>query len=211
MATRVDKSRFHDKNVTICDILESLNKGSEAYAAYTKNCSLKELYEFLLSIPEIPPSRIPSRPNILKRTANTIVETFRPAVKASRDFGLIYKNLDDVLHIDAGPQGAMLQNLVKACLNRIVELESSSSSVDSTRSNETAIVKYVAEIRNLVASINAHAKDLSELRTAVSDQAKKENQIILDAVREVVTTLFPTRIEDFQRLLVSKISGLQSK
>jgi uncharacterized coiled-coil DUF342 family protein len=104
-----------------------------------------------------------------------------------------------------------MQNMIKACLNRIVELESTSSTTDSTRSNETAIVKYVAEIRNLVESINSRAKDLSELKASVSSQAQKENQIVLDAVREVAAQLFPNKLEDFRRLLLSKLTAFKER
>ncbi len=202
---------FKGPKYKLCDILRMLDKGADAYAAYTKEYKLDDLHVFLTSIAEIPPEKIPKQANTLRRAANAIVREFRPAVTASRDFGVIYRNLDDILRIDAGPQGALLQNMVKACLNRIVELESVSAAQDSTRNSETAIVKYVAEIRNLVESINGHAKDLSELRGAVTDQAQKESQIVLDAVREVVNTLFPGKLEDFQRLLLIKISGLRDK
>jgi hypothetical protein len=205
----IDTSRFADKNVTIIEMLETLKKGQDAYAVYTKNYKLDELYEFLTSLSEIPADRIPQRPNILKRVANTIVTSFRPETVNKRDFSMIFEQVDDILKVDAGPQGALLQNLVRACLNRISDLENTSPAEDSNKNVEASIVKYVGEVRNLVDSINQHAKSASEMREAVAKQARMENQIIMDAVKETVNTMFPAKMAEFQRLLLSKLTSFK--
>jgi len=205
----VDTSRFKDKNVTIIEMLETLGKGREAYDVYTKNYVLQELYDYLTSLHEIPTDRIPSRPNILKRTANTIVEAFRPQTVTKKDFSLIFEQMDDILKVDAGPQGALLQNLVRACLNRITELEATSPTQDSNKNVEASIVKYVGEIRNLVDSINQHAKSATDLREIVAKQARLENQVIMDAVKETVLLMFPSKMADFQKLLLSKLTSFK--
>ena len=205
----IDLSRFKDKNTTIIEMLETLGKGREAYDAYTKNYQLNELYDYLTSLHEIPADRIPQRPNILKRTANTIVEAFRPQTVTKKDFSLIFEQMDDILKVDAGPQGALLQNLVRACLNRISELEATSPTQDSNKNVEASIVKYVGEIRNLVDSINQHAKSTTELREVIVKQARIENQVIMDAVKETVSAMFPNKMADFQRVLLSKLTSFK--
>lgn len=205
----IDPSRFHDKNVTICQMLESLGKGQEAYSVYTKNHKLSELYDYLTSIAEIPVDRIPSRPNILKRLANQIYSNFRPETVTKRDFGLIFAHLDDILKVDAGPQGALLQNLVRGCLNRIADLEAMTPAEDTNKNVEASIVKYVGEIRNLVSAINEHAKDNSELKELIVKQARAENQLVMDAVKETVLMMFPHKMEDFQRNLLSKLTSFK--
>jgi hypothetical protein len=205
----IDISRFKDKNITIIEMLETLGKGAEAYAVYTKNYQLNELYDYLTSLSEIPSDRIPQRPNILKRTANSIVEAFRPQTVTKKDFSLIFEQMDDILKIDAGPQGALLQNLVRACLNRITELEATSPTQDSNKNVEASIVKYVGEIRNLVDSINQHAKAADDLREIVAKQARMENQIIMDAVKETVLAIAPNKMADFQRVLLSKLTSFK--
>jgi hypothetical protein len=205
----IDISRFKDKNITIIEMLETLGKGAEAYDVYTKNYQLSELYEYLTSLSEIPADRIPQRPNILKRTANSIVEAFRPQTVTKKDFSLIFEQMDDILKIDAGPQGALLQNLVRACLNRITELEATSPTQDSNKNVEASIVKYVGEIRNLVDSINQHAKAADDLREIVAKQARMENQIIMDAVKETILAIAPNKMADFQRVLLSKITSFK--
>ena len=205
----IDTSRFSDKNTTIIEMLETLKKGREAYDAYTKNYKLNELYDYLTSLQEIPSDRIPQRPNILKRVANTIVETFRPETVNKKDFSVIFEQMDDILKVDAGPQGALLQNLVRACLNRITDLEVTSPAQDSNKNVEASIVKYVGEIRNLVDSINQHAKSSEELRDVVAKQARMENQVIMDAVKETVLAMFPAKMAEFQRLLLSKLTSFK--
>lgn len=205
----IDPSRFGDKNVTITDMLESLDKGKAAYDVYTKNYRLQDLYDFLTGIPEIPADRIPQRPNILKRVANTIVTAFRPDTVNRRDFGAIFDNLDDVLRVDAGPQGALLQNLVRACLNRISDLEKTNPTQDSNKNVEASIVKYVGEVRNLVDAINNQAKAVGDLRETVAKQARMENQVIMDAVKETVLVVCPAKMADFQRVLLSKLSSFK--
>ena len=190
-------------------MLGILKKGKEAYDVYTKNYKLDELYEYLTSLHEIPADRIPQRPNILKRTANTIVTTFRPNTVTKNDFSMIFEHMDDILKVDAGSQGALLQNLVRACLNRISELESTSPAEDSNKNVEASIVKYVGEIRNLVDSINQHAKSTAELREIIAKQARLENQIIMDAVKETVLVMFPTKMGDFQRVLLNKLTSFK--
>jgi hypothetical protein len=205
----IDTSRFSDKNVTIIEMLETLKKGREAYDVYTKNYKLNELYDFLTSLSEIPSDRIPQRPNILKRVANTIVESFRPETVNKKDFSMIFEQMDDILKVDAGPQGALLQNLVRACLNRITDLEATSPAQDSNKNVEASIVKYVGEIRNLVDSINQHAKSAEELRDVVAKQARMENQIIMDAVKETVLVMFPAKMSEFQKVLLSKLTSFK--
>jgi hypothetical protein len=205
----IDTSRFKDKNVTIIDMLETLKKGREAYDVYTKNYKLNELYDYLTSLSEIPADRIPQRPNILKRVANTIVDAFRPDTVAKKDFSAIFEQMDDILKIDAGPQGALLQNLVRACLNRISDMENTSPTQDSNKNVEASIVKYVGEVRNLVDSINHHAKAAEDLRETVAKQARMENQVIMDAVKETVLSLFPAKMADFQRVLLSKLTSFK--
>ena len=205
----IDTSNFNDKNTTITEMLETLKKGREAYDVYTKNYKLQELYDFLAGIQEIPVGRIPSRPNILKRLANTIVEKFRPETVNKKDFSIIFEQMDDILKVDAGPQGALLQNLVRACLNRITELEATSPTQDSNKNVEASIVKYVGEIRNLVDSINQHAKSTSDLREVIVKQARIENQVIMDAVKETVLVMFPTKMSDFQRVLLGKLTSFK--
>lgn len=205
----VDTSRFNDKNFTITEMLTALNKGREAYDIYTKDYKLEDLYNYLTGLPEIPPDRIPQRPNILKRVANTIVNEFRPETVNKRDFSMIFEQIDDILKMDAGPQGALLQNLVRACLNRIADLETQAPAADSNKNVEASIVKYVGEIRNLVDSINSHTKDAAELREIVAKQARLENQVIMDAVKETVMVIAPAKMGDFQRVLLSKLSSFK--
>jgi hypothetical protein len=204
-----DTSKFSDRNFTIVSMLQALGKGNEAYAVYTKNYLLNELYDYLTGIPEIPSDRIPERPNILKRTANQIVDAFRPETVNKKDFSLIFEQVDDILKIEAGPQGALLQNLVRACLQRIADLEQTNPTQDSNKNVEASIVKYVGEVRNLIDSINQHAKQDSDLREVIMKQARLENQIIMDAVKETVNVICPTKMADFQRVLLNKLSSFK--
>ena len=40
-------------------------------------------------------------------------------------------------------------------------------------------------------------------------QARIENQVIMDAVKETVLVMFPTKMSDFQRVLLGKLTSFK--
>lgn len=192
-------------NVNVPKLLELFGAGAGAYDAYLKAGKWEDFVVFLDNIPGFPKERIPRQKNIAIRMLKQIEVRYAPKAQ-TKEFAAIANSVDEILRLDAGPQGALLQNLVKACLQRIMDLESSSSTLAPDKRTEDSIVKYVSEIRNLMESISSYHKTISETRAEVAKQVKEEVNVVMGAVKESAMALFPDKIEDFQRVLISKLT-----
>ena len=192
-------------NVNVPKLLELFGAGAAAYDAYLKQGKWEDFVVFLDNIPGFPKERIPRQKNIAIRMLKQLEVRFAPKAQ-TKEFAAIANSVDEILRLDAGPQGALLQNLVKACLQRIMDLESASSTLSPDKRTEDSIVKYVAEIRNLMESISTYHKTIAETRAEVAKQVKEEVTVVMNAVKESAMALFPDKIEDFQRVLISKLT-----
>jgi len=192
-------------NINVPKLLDLFGQGAAAYDAYLKRENWEDFVVFLDNLNGFPKERIPRQKNIALRMIRQLGVRFAPKAQP-KEFAAIANSVDEILRLDAGPQGALLQNLVKACLQRIMDLESASSTLAPSKQTEDSIVKYVAEIRNLLESISSYHKTIAEIRADVSRQVKEEVMVVMGAVKESAMALFPDKIEDFQRVLISKLT-----
>jgi hypothetical protein len=199
------KKNLSNPNINIPTLLEMFGMAAPAYAAYLKEKNWEDFVAFLDNLPEFPKDRVPRRKNIVYRVLKQL-EVKYGTQSQSKEFAAIANSVDEILRLDAGPQGALLQNMAKACLQRITELEAASSTLNPDKRIEDSIVKYVGEIRNLMQSINTYNKEVITMREAVAKQVKEEVNLVMDSVKETVMTMFPAKVEDFQKILISKLT-----
>lgn len=192
-------------NINIPTILDMLNSGPAAYETYLATKNWEDLVVFLDNLPGFPKERVPRKKNIVFRVLKQM-EVKYGAKTHSRDFSAIANSMDEILRLDAGPQGALLQNMAKSCIQRIADLEASSSVLNPDKKIEDSIVKYVGEIRNLMDAINKYHKETLDMQSVVAVQVKSEVNMVMESVKESVMAMFPAKVEDFQRILISKLT-----
>jgi hypothetical protein len=193
-------------NINIPTILEMFGAGAEAYDSFLKNNNWEEFVLFLENLNGFPKERIPRKKNVVYRVIKQLEIRFGQKNRHSRDFSAIANSVDDILKLDAGPQGALLQNMIKGCVQRIADLEAASSVLNPDKKTEDSIVKYVGEIRNLMEAVSKYHRDTVDTREQIARQVKAEVHTVMDAVKDAVMALFPAKIEDFQKILISKLT-----
>lgn len=199
---------FLNPNINIPTILETLNAASAALDAYLTKHDWEDFVVFLDNLPEFPKERVPRKKNIACRVIKQLEVKYGEKTH-SRDFAAIANSVDEILRVDAGPQGALLQNMVKSCLQRVADLEASSSVLNPDKKVEDSIVKYVGEIRNLMMDIGKYHKETLDTQSMIASQVKGEVGMVMEAVKETAMALFPAKIEDFQKILISKLTQYQ--
>ncbi len=195
------------KNESMIELLERLCIAEQAWSAYMENKVKDDLVKYLNNVPEFPKDKLPKGVIGVNKLVNALIRRFgsgKTPVK-SKDFELIQKDLNHILHLDAGSEGALLQNLISACMDRIADLENTSSTNNADRNVETAIVKYISEIRNLIGAVKDMNKVQVSIKESISKQVDRDIGIIMDSVKEVISLMIPTRIDDFKRLLSAKL------
>ena len=195
---------------SMIEMLERLSIAEQAWSAYMENKVKDDLINYLNSVPEFPKDKLPKGIIGINKLINVLIRRFgsgNTPVK-SKDFEIIQRDLDHILRLDAGPDGALLQNLIRACMDRIADLENTSSTKNADRNVETAIVKYISEIRNLISAVNDMHKVQLSVRDSIRNQVNRDIETVMDAVKEVVSLMMPLRIDDFKRLLSAKLPKL---
>ena len=184
--------------------LKKLGKTKEAYDAYAANESVEDLKNYLAALPGFPAEKSPNSLFMfggLMKSLKELHSEVNPEIKNS--FKQIQVSRGKILRKNVHPEAALLQNIITSTLDRVVSLADSKG----TDKTEQALARYVADLRVAIKDLNDINNTYDALKGDVDKHVNAEVEKTLSAVRETVQELCPDKFVDFQKLLLSKLTG----
>lgn len=210
---KYSKIDLTDPSLRLNRLVEIFDIAEPIIEIYNRTLMWEEVVNFLKSIPDFPKNKIPRAKNSIMRFIYQLKKEAKPEKRKGTRYFLndIFKNLDKIFQLDAGPQGAVLQNLIKACAKRIVDLEMQSEDGVLNKNIEDAIIKYIAEIRLLMNGVVNFSEQIQEMQANINRHVREEVSYILDAVKDAFLEVAPSKLDKFQVILNKKLTNIKKR